>query len=122
MLGQSPLSHGVMDQSARQIKLAHRRSRPINDGRRQDTLDLQLLAKPHEDRVHTGGIDVGKLGEVADAHHYGCLRKAVANLKITTKRGREAKTNRLKDRVDAERHALSDQEFDGLVEAVQRAG
>ena len=46
----------------------------------------------------------------------------MANLEITTKRGREAKANRLEDRVDAERYALSDQEFDGLVEAVQRAG
>ena len=111
-----------MDQAPGQVELAHRRPGPVDDRSRQDTSNLELLTEPEQDRVHPGGIHVGQLGQVADAHHHRGLGIAAANFDITAERGREAKADRLEDRVDAKGHALSAEEFDRLIEAFERAG
>ncbi len=42
MLGQGVVLHGMMNQAAGQVELAHRRPRPVDHGRRQDALDSRV--------------------------------------------------------------------------------
>ncbi len=121
MFGQGVMEHRVMNEAPRQVELAHRRPRPVDDRRRQHAVDLELLAEAKQDRVDPGGIDVGQFGQIADAHHHGRLRIPAPNLKITLERGREAKANGLDDWVNAKRHTLAIEEFDRVVESLQRA-
>ena len=80
----------------------------------------QLLAEADQQRVDPRGIDVGQLGQVADAHHQRGLGIAAADLEVAAERGREAEADRLEDRVDPERDAPALEGLDRLVEPVER--
>ena len=81
----------------------------------------ELLAEADQQRVDPGRIDVGQLGQVADAHHHRGVGIAPADLEIAAERRREAEADRLEDRVDPERHAPAVEELDRRVQPVERA-
>ena len=122
VLGQGLSGHRMVHQPVRQVDLSDRRAGPVDHRRRQDAPDLQLLAKADEQGVHSGGIDVGQLGQVADAHHHRSLRVAAADLEIAAERRREAEPERLDDRIDPVRDLAAIEAIDRRLEAVERAG
>ena len=66
-----------------------------------------------------GRVDVGQLGQVADAHHDLGVGVAAARLEVAAQRRGEPEPDRLQDRVDAELDARSREHVDGAVEAVE---
>ena len=63
--------------------------------------------KPSSSTLIAGRVDVGQLGEVADAHHHFGVGIAAAHVQIAAQAGREAKADRLQDRIDPQRHACA---------------
>ena len=68
--------------------------------------------KPGEHHVDAGRVDVGQLGQVADAHHHLGVRVAAPHFEVAAERRGEAEADRLEDRVDAKRHAARGQRLD----------
>ena len=114
--------HGVVDQPPGQVQLADAAAAPVDDLRRQHAADAQLLAEAEQHDVDAGRVDVGQLGQVADAHHHLGLGIAAAHFEIAAQRGREAEADRLDHRVDAERHAPAGQRLDGASSPSSVAG
>ena len=69
-LGQHALADGMGDQSAREIELANTCPAPRNHFGSQHAMNAKLLAKPGQEHVDAGGIDVGEFRQIADAEHH----------------------------------------------------
>ena len=103
-------------------RLAHRAARPVDDLGREDVADAELLAEADQQRGDARRVGLGELGEVADAHEHLGVRVAAAHLEVAAEARREARADRLDDRVDEVRLAEPLEVGDRLVEAVEVLG
>ena len=103
-------------------RLADGAARPVDDLGGQHVADPELLAEADQHRVDAGGVGLGQLGQVADAHEHLDVRVAAADLEVAAEARGEAGADRLDDRVDEERLAELLQVGDRRVEAVEVVG
>ena len=78
--------------------------------------------KPSRSAFIAGGVRLGELGQVADAHEHLGVGVAAARLEVAAEARGEARADRHDDRVDEERLAEPAQVRDGRVEAVEVVG
>jgi hypothetical protein len=119
VLGQRALLQGVVHELGRQDHLADGAARPVDDLGGQHVADAELLAEAEQQRVDAGGVRLGELGQVADAHEHLGVGVAPADLQVAAEARGEARADRHDDRVDEERLAEPAQVRDGHVEAVE---
>ena len=96
---------GVIHQPAGQVQLADAAAAPVDDFRGQHAADADFLAEAEQQHIDAGRIDVGQLGQVADAHQHLGVGIAAAHFQIAAQRRGETEANRLDHRIDAKRHA-----------------
>src|SRR5262249_49954926 len=81
--------------------------------------NTDFLTEAEQQHVQTRRVGVRQLRQISDAHQHLRGGVAAAHFEITTQRGRETETDRLKDRIDPERHAPAVQLLHGLAETLQ---
>ena len=122
VLGQRALLQRVVHELGGEDRLADGAARPVDDLGGQHVADAELLAEAEQQRVHAGGVRLGELGQVADAHEHLGVGVAAARLEVAAEARGEARADRHDDRVDEERLAEPAQVRDGRVEAVEVVG
>ncbi len=122
VLRQRPARDGVMRQPSGQVDLADRRAGPVDHRGGQHAPNTQLLAEADEQRVHSGRVHVGELGQVADAHEDRRVGISPSDFQVAAQRSGESKSDRLENGVDAIGDSPSVEVFNRPVQAVERAG
>ena len=72
----------MIDEAARVVQLANGTAAPVDHLRCQHAANAELLAEAQQYHIDAGRINVGQLGEIADAQEHRGVGIATANLQV----------------------------------------
>jgi hypothetical protein len=120
--GQTLEARRRMHEPARAIGLANGAAAMRAHLHHQHVVDGELGDDAEEQRVDAGGVGIGELRDVADAHENARSGQPPAQLRVAQDRGGEAEGNGIEDRIEDEGPAAALEPLDGAENRIEVAG